>query len=356
MLVLLAAMPAAASDFSRVAVVVFAQGAEVPLAARAAQIRLEGILIDNGIEVLDQEKTQELTDVWAQLEDPGYFVTAEDFIEKAETYAIDGVVRVYLATDVVAGIANFFSATAQADIRFVAEDAKVTAFTTPSMGIRGNPPSDGLTARAAIINAVQRATDNAAGEVGLELLETAAPRSIQLELAPVADPSASTPVAQSTISVNVVPYAEMVEETWRKSEVTCEAVSPDGKMGVVGAYIREGMRDRLYGSTLHVIDIEAKREILQLDTAEIERRERWEKGPAKIHDCKFIGSWRFVAAVTGNHLFLFDTERGLELSRIHIEGGLNKASIDILTAQDGRYLVAIREGRQTRHFEIRRKS
>jgi hypothetical protein len=356
LLLICAAAPAPGADFSRVAVVAFAEGEEQALAARSVQTRLESILIDNGVEVLDRDKTDELTNVWQQLEDPGYFVTAEDFVEKAEQYAIDGVVRVYISTDVAEGIANYFTATAQADIRFVAEDARVTAITTPSMGIRGNPPSDGLTARAAVINAVQRAADRAAAEAGLELLESAVPRSVQLELVAAPAPSAMTPVNANAQRGGVANYADMAQESWRTSEVTCETVSPDGNMGAAGAYIREGMRERLYGSTLHVVDFEVGREILAFDTAEIERRERWEKGPAKIHDCSFIGSWRYLTAVTGNHIFLWDTERGLELSKIHIEDGLKKGALTVGRSATGAYMIAIKAGRDTFYYAIQRKT
>ncbi len=353
----LATSVASAFDFQRVAVVAFSEGEEAQLAERSAKARLEGILMDNGVEVLDRDKTEELTDVWAQLEDPGYFVTAEDFVEKADKYEIDGVVRVYITTDVAPGLANYFTATAQADVRFVAEDANVTAFTTPSMGTRGNPPSDGLTARAALINAIQRATDTAAAEVGLELLESASPRSVKLELASIPQTS-YTPVAAGGQQKNPTQLANMVQETWRSSEVTCEQTSPDGMMGVAAAYIREGGvgRERVFGSTLHVVDFEARREILTFDTAKLERREKHEKGPARVHDCKFIGSWRYLVAVSGNHVFLFDTERGLELSKIHIEGGLKKATLEIGRTADNRFVIAVDAGRRSRQFEIRRSS
>ena len=207
--------PSQEMNFKRVAVMVFADGQEATAAKRTAQTRMENILSDNGVEVLDRDKVRELGDVWGQLEDPGYFVTAEDFVDNTEQYALDGIVRVYLGTDAVAGIAGYHSATAQADIRFVSEEAAVTAITTPTMGVRGNPPSDGLTVRAAVTNAVQRAIDVAAEKAGFELFETAVPRSVQLELVRIADQNVSAWEIQARRTGQVQQYAELTDETWR---------------------------------------------------------------------------------------------------------------------------------------------
>jgi len=50
------------------------------------------------------------------------------------------------------------------------------------MGAPGHPPSDGLTRNSAVINAVQRAVDNACHKLGFELIDPATPRSVRLSL------------------------------------------------------------------------------------------------------------------------------------------------------------------------------
>ncbi|MEM7362978.1 MAG: hypothetical protein AAF525_03075 [Pseudomonadota bacterium] len=350
-------------SFERVAVMVFTDGSENTAATRTAQTRMENILSDNGVEVLDRDKVKELGDVWSQLEDPGYFVTAEDFVDNTEEYSLDGIVRVYLGTDAVTGIAGFYSATAQADIRFVSEDAAVTAITTPTMGVRGNPPSDGLTARAAVTNAVQRAIDTAATKAGFELFETAVPRSVQLELVSIGEQAMGEWQRADRRSGNVRQFAELTNETWRSEEVTCEEVSPDGNVGVVGTHEKHSMAmgsrggGRLEGSALHVIDLAQQREIIRFDTEATERREKHERGkrPA-VYDCAFVGSWRFVAVASGNYMFLFDTERGIELSKLHIEGGLAKSATLMVGRVGDVFRVHLDGGKKRQFFyEIRRK-
>ena len=122
-------------SFDNVAVVVYDKTPDAKKMKRAAQTRLENILLDNGITILDQDKTAKLKNVWTRLEDPGYFVTAEDFVTNSSGYEIDGLIRLYLNADVTAALAGYHSATAQADIRFVDKDANVEAFTTIPMGV-----------------------------------------------------------------------------------------------------------------------------------------------------------------------------------------------------------------------------
>ncbi|MGD8570248.1 MAG: hypothetical protein PVJ39_19330, partial [Gammaproteobacteria bacterium] len=115
------------ASFTKVAVAVFPQNGVAKKMVRAAQSRLEGVLLDNGITVLDRDKANDLKDEWKKLEDPGYFVTADDFVENTEKYQLDGLIRVYLTAEAAKGFAEFYTATAQADLRFVAEDAQVEA-------------------------------------------------------------------------------------------------------------------------------------------------------------------------------------------------------------------------------------
>src|SRR5262245_54479374 len=146
---------------THVAVMVFPANDAAKALAGSAQSRLEQILTDSGVEVSDREEARKVKSIWKKLEDPGYFVTADDFVKNTAGHQLDGIVRVYLSADSAAAPGGYFSATAQADVRLVDENAKVQAQTSFPMGAPGRPPSDGLTAQAALVNAMQRAIDEA---------------------------------------------------------------------------------------------------------------------------------------------------------------------------------------------------
>jgi hypothetical protein len=140
---------------TRVAVMVYPTSEAAKPLATSAQSRLEQILNDNGVEVTDRDEAKKIKSIWKKLEDPGYFVTADDFVKNAGSYQLDGIVRVYLSADSAPAPGGFFSATAQADVRLIDEDAKVQAQVSFPMGAPGRPPSDGLTTQAALLNAIQ---------------------------------------------------------------------------------------------------------------------------------------------------------------------------------------------------------
>ena len=174
---------------THVAVLVFPTSPAAKLLAGSAQSRLEQILTDNGVQVTDRDDSSKIKGIWKKLEDPGYFVTADDFVKNTASYRLDGIVRVYLSADSAPAPGGFFSATAQADMRLVDEDAKVQAQVSFPMGAPGRPPSDGLTAQAALLNAMQRAIDEAAKSLNLEVAEparlTAAPIIAEMKRAPI---------------------------------------------------------------------------------------------------------------------------------------------------------------------------
>ena len=339
----LAGSDGTALDVSRVAVVVFAQGDTPERYARTAQARMETILQDNGIEVIDRDEVEQLKDVWTLLEDPAYFVTAEAFLDNAGQYEIDGIVRLYLLADTARSLGGFHSATAQADTRFVGSDATVAAFTSYPMGAPGRPPSDGLTEAAALINAVQRAVDDAAGGLNLELLETATPRSLQLAFeGPTAGP-AGVPAelrANASESDPWVAAAELSEERWSSEKITCTALAPAGGLGVVGTKVSELNRKRrkIYGSKLHVVDTEQQREIYTFVTNEVGLKDKKHRGDSAVLDCLFLGSWRYLAATTGDVLSLWDTERGVAMAEILLPDGLNAAQLDFLRDEAGDFV------------------
>lgn len=330
--------PGGALKLSKVAVMVFPTTPAAEKSVNTAQARLEQILLDNGIEAIDRDESNKLKDVWKQLEDPGYFVTADDFVARADKYQIDGIVRIYLSADSNEALAGFYSATAQADVRFVDESAKVEAKTSPAMGAPGSPPSDGLTAQAALLNAVQRAVDNAAQAFGLAITEPASPRAVSLSFeGPVEIPPTATPLmAAGALDESGVALAQLFTERWKSEKVSCSSRAPGGELGAVGGSITEtprGDRFNHYGSRVHLVDLAQGRELSSFETQKVGRKEREQRGTSALLACSFVSSWRYLAAVTGDYVSLWDTERGLRMAQALLPAGLNNsASVELLRA------------------------
>ena len=341
-------------NFEQVAVLVYGNTPEAKKMKRAAQSRLENILLDNGITVLDQRKADELKNVWKRLEDPGYFVTAEDFVANAGGYEIDGIIRLYLNADATTTLANYHSATAQADIRFVDQQANVESHTTVPMGVPGKPPSDGLTRNAALVNAVQRAVDEAAEKTGLEIIDYARPRTLNFALTgPVEMPL--KPIApQKTLDKSFDAYASLVNKTWTREEVSTRCKAPSGELAAVGGYIREtsgGMR-RSYSSVIHLVDLDDKKETGRFDSTT--KKKKGIRGKVKLLDCLFIKNWRYLTAVTGLELFLWDTERGTQMSSIRLDKGLSDAVL-AYTEYNGKGFVSVVSDDVAVHYQVDRQ-
>ena len=344
----------------KTAVVVISLNSSAEFFKKNALTRIEGILLDNAVEVLDREKAEELKDVFKTLDDPGAFVTAETFVENAEKFAIKGLVAVYLSVDITKGLAGYYTATAQADIRFInEEDAKVESLTIAPMGSPGRPPSDGLTQNSAAINAVQRAIDDVCVKLGLELMDPATPRSVRLSLeGPTSVPSASILKRTSVSDSSLSRYAILEKQKWRGEDVTCTAKAPAGALGAVGGYIIDTdfrrRPQRIYGSRIHLIDIHAQKEILTFECHPVEKKSNREKGTKKILDCMFIQSWRYLSAVTGNNLLLWDTERGILQASLPLQSPIKKAKLSLSIKNESTYLV-IETGRKQIAYRIVRK-
>ena len=342
------------------AVVVYPLNSAAERFTRNALSRVEGILLDNGVDVLDREKAEELKDVFKTLDDPGAFVTAETFVENSENLAIKGLVALYLSVDDQKGLAEYYTATAHVDVRYIGEeDAQVHALATPPMGAPGSPPSDGLTRNSAVINAVQRAVDNACQKLGFELIDPATPRSVLLTLeGPVNKPEGLTISRSSSKGSSIKKYAKLEDEAWRGEDVTCAVLAPGGSMGAVGGYIVDTdfrrKPQRLYGSRVHLIDVKAGQEILALDCHTVEKKAGHEKGTRKILDCMFVHNWRYLSAVTGNELFLWDTERGRLMASAILTKPLKKATLGLGQTAEGSFLV-IRSGSKQLAYKIIRK-
>jgi hypothetical protein len=358
----LAALGAAAQDeaapanprmpLTRVAVMVYATSPDAKNLAGSAQSRLEQILNDNGVEVTDRDESKKIKSIWKKLEDPGYFVTADDFVRNAGSYQLDGIVRVYLSADSTPAPGGFFSATAQADVRLVDEDAKVAAQVSFPMGAPGRPPSDGLTAQAALLNAMQRAIDEAAGTLGLEVGQPASPRAMKFALeGPVEPPAQSAAVARAPrdLKADFVALAQLEGRRNTFEKATCADRAPGGDVGVVGGSLNQLARGRemLYGSRVHLVDLAQQREITVFDTRVLGRKPREHRGASQVLDCLFVHSWRYLAAVTGDVLSLWDTERGLQLSEVLLPFGTDEASLEVLRAGEAYFLrVSGGKGRQ----------
>jgi hypothetical protein len=342
-------------SFQRVGVVVYAKKSpEANSLKRVAQTRLENILVDNSITVLDQDKAEDLKKVWKKLEDPGYFITAEDFVANAEKYEIDGLIRLYLNADATQGLANFYTATAQADIRFVDHEANVEAYSTVPMGVPGMPPSDGLTRNAALVNAIQRAVDEAAVKTGLEVLDYARPRTLSFDFSgPVTVEFTPNAVAEK-VEHSFTAAANLVNKTWTTEEVSATCRAPSGELGAVGGYIREtssGMR-RSYASKIHLVDLTGNKEIGEFDSTT--SKKKGIDGSVRLLDCLFIGSWRYLAAVTGLELFLWDTERGILMSSRRLDKGLEQAGLSYARYNNQDYISILSNVGQS-HYQIVRK-
>ena len=340
-------------NFEQVAVMVYAKTPDAKKMKRTAKSRIENIMADNGITVLDQDKAEDLKNVWKRLEDPGYFITAEDFVENAEKYDIDGIVRLYLNAEATSGLANFHTATAQADIRFIDKDANVEAYTTISMGVPGVPPSDGLTRNAALLNAIQRAVDEAASKTGLEIIDYAKPRTLSYELQGPSEVTHKVNAVERSVH-DFSQYAALANKTWTKEEVSTTCKAPSGELGAVGGYIREtsmGMR-RSYSSVMHLVDLGDKKETGSFNSTT--KKKKGKRGSVKLLDCMFLSSWRYLAAVTGLELFLWDTERGLLMSSIRLGEGTKQASLGY-TKYNNKDYVSVDTGNGVASYEIVRK-
>ncbi len=306
----------------KIAVAIFAQNAQAESLVKAAQSRMEEILADHDIAVLDEKKTNELKDVFKTLEDPGAFVTAETFIENSGKFDIDGLLGVYLSVEIVPGIADYFSATAHADIRFIDnQTAQVRAISTPPMGRRGMPTSDGLTRNSASINAVQRAVDSACSLTGFEIAEWTRTKSVELKLVgptPYTGDRLVLPKPQN--ERGLWPLAAFENKEWRAEEASCTALSAGGGLAAIGGYITDTdfrrRPPRLFGSRIHVVDTEARKPVITFACSTVEMKGRDEPNTKKVLACLFAGSWRYLCAVTGNHVFMWDIEKGSEISKL----------------------------------------
>jgi hypothetical protein len=343
------ALPAWVADLKgkQVAVVVYPAPGSVFAKAmeKAAQARLESVLDNNSVTVLDEAKVKQLKSSYTKMEDPNAFLTAEDLMAISEKFKVVGVVALYLHAAATPGLADYSTATASADIRFIGEgDAKVRALATRPMGVPGMPPSDGLTADAALKNAVQRAVDDACRKLGLGVPDPVTPSTVALTLKEVAVPSTTDARVQSPESDNeLIALAKMENQRWRKEQVTGTRRAPGGGFGAVAGYILDTdftrKPQRLYGSRVHLVDVGGRSEVTTFECHPVEMKAVGMRGTVKVLDLAFVSNWRYLAAVTGNELFFWDTERGRLMASVPLRSGADAAQLAVVQGSAGSMLI-----------------
>lgn len=353
-LLLAAAMPLGAAtakiklDGKVLAVSAFAANKEDSPYLRVVQARVEEALVDNKITTLDEEKAKEMRVGYHLLEDPTAVITPEMALELQEKYKIDYVLNLYAQFDAEPGLGDYYSGSSSVELRLIdVTSASVLSVASTPMGVVGNPPSDGLTKKSAMINALQRATDEVLQGIGIEVFAPAEPRRVQIKLeGPVAAPSGAAPKMGGTgLNKSIASMASLTQMTWKREKATVTAKSPDGNYGAVGSYTllrtlgNSGLsKRRNHGSRVHIIDLKTKRTPYILDFSELNVRKPYEKASKDILAMQFLGSWRFLIAVNGNEILFWDVETGKELSRIVHGRKSKRAAIGYFRAGDDGYL------------------
>ncbi|NCC60152.1 MAG: hypothetical protein EOM12_04260 [Verrucomicrobiae bacterium] len=340
----------------KVAVTVFAEDSRVKPLLKSAQIRLEEILADNNAYVLDEDKTRELTDVFKTLEDPSAFVTAETFVENAKKFNIDQLLAMYITADVEPGLANYYTATASADIRYIEnESAHVNALTTPIMGTDYRcPASDGLTRNSAMGNAVQRAVESACEIFGLDMMDRIRAKSVKLKLTPCSElPKLHIEPRTPENDRSLWSLPDLENAGWRQEKATCTARSHNGKLVAVCGYIIDTdwhrRPQRLYGSRVHVLDMSTGDTLYKFECSPVEKNTREERRTKQILDCTFISNWRYLAAATGNHILLWDTQTGELLSKLQ-EQTQSGDTLVFARDTDGNGYLVLANGKQQKNI------
>jgi hypothetical protein len=89
---------------------------------------------------------------------------------------------------------------------------------------------------------------------------------------------------------------------------------------------------------VHLVDLAQEREITVFLTQEVGQKTREHRGTSQVLDCLFVHSWRYLAAVTGDVLSLWDTERGINLSEVLLPFGTDEAVLEVLRAGEAYFL------------------
>ncbi|MDZ7783821.1 MAG: hypothetical protein U5K56_13095 [Halioglobus sp.] len=321
----------ALSEIERVSVVAISQNPSYSRYEKTLRTAMESVLVENGIHVLDVEKSKKLRNNWDQLNNPASLVTAEDFIERAERYAIDGILTLYYDVEVREVMAGFFSATAVVTSRVVTSEADVKGSTPRPMGALGYAPSDGLTASAAIVNALRRESDRVAAHYEMELLAPQSPRFIDLQLKQASLPANAHLLARGEAVPADLQRAVMAgpTKTGIRRTVSCSTMASES-VGAIGIYIRDMdlQFGPTYGSSLGIIDARERKLVNELVFHEVNKSAA-RVGSAKIEDCLFFNGWRFLFGIAERGLKMYDVEKGKVVAELEIPDKIKGAELAI---------------------------
>jgi len=351
-----AVIPAARADTlslaglkgQKVSVEVQVEGAVTDKVDKTIQSKLERILEDNEITTLDQAQTAEVKKNWRKYINASGdgAIDADGYRKFISQYHIKAIIVVTVSADVVPGIADYFSATAKANIRLVSEDAKVSSATSAPLGVPGSAACDAITRDSALNNALEVSLDDSCGKIGLQVADPARPRSVKLSLTgPVAAPGGAG-VTSSSADASAISLASLETGSWHGEKVTCSAQSVGGSYAAVAGYIVDTdfhrHPARMYGSKIHLIDLTSHQEANTLWCYQVGKKESYENGDdsRRVRDCLFLNNWRYLAAVSGSDLFFWDVEEGKALSQIHLAGNPGDIKLTFVRSEAGCFVVA----------------
>lgn len=347
---------AALLDKKKLAVIAVSSSPDYKRYEKSVRTAFESILNDNGIQVLDLDKANELRNNWDRLNDPSAFVTAEDFIERSQGYEIDGIVTLYFDVEVREVMTGYYSAAVNITSRVVSSEAEVRGKVTVPMGSLGNAPSDGLTASAAVVNALHRETDQVALAHELELLAPARPRFLDMELVQSSLPADARELALPGPVDEQTQAAVLAHGKKRgvRRTVSCSRLATD-KVGVLGIYIRDMdlQQGPSYGSSLAVVDIDEQRSVNELVAHQVNRSAA-RNGSAELEDCLFFNGWRFVIGVADRGLRMFDVEKGRLVAAMDLPKKLKSARLS-LHESGGKVYLRARSGSSEFVVQLRAK-
>lgn len=119
----------------------------------------------------------------------------------------------------------------------------------------------------------------------------------------------------------IVARAPLARDTWKKGEPTCTTISPSGKRTAVASYVRDtnlraGRRhSRVYAGIVYAMQAGAS-EAKALECYPPAPKAGEEKSSRHIRDVLFLRrNERFLVALAGDHLFLWDVDLGVLLQK-----------------------------------------
>ncbi len=344
----------------RVAVVVFSSQAD-RIIERTAQTRVEEILLDNEHDVIDREKLKELKNNWEELSDPTLLITAEDILERQETFKFDELLIINVNSEVINGIGGIYLASAHADIRFIDSEAKVKSYTSLAMGTIDSPISEGITAKSALVNALRRSVESAIIKHGYEVYDETRNKSVRLKLVKTSTlPSKYKPYSVSLKTSNdLISQLQSSAKKWTKYKLNCSIKVQDTPVSALG--IKESItnlmsRKKSHKSMLYLYDEESNSELNHFDiessgtTAATKRKKGYS---SDIQDCAFINTWKYIVVTTRNQIKLFDTERGIEIAGIAFDSDMKNNKINVYNSDKGDF-ISVSTPNNNEYFELRK--